>query len=1049
MSKGAETLLHMADYTTFNNQLYYLAGHLRKHFLPDMLFSKCSVLRGTLGVNAPVLSAGDESYIFFWRKNDPPKWIYFVHVQLHRELLEHFDPSQWSFVHFWKTSGVAPPPGLTPPLRLAPATPDVPLREFGQRPALELNTELPSGQQIHLPSAPPSDAAMPDARRNLDLGGEGFPEVNPANDTTTKHKNEEPATPKRKTAVKSKIRKKERRSPEPKRERSKSRDSENKVQPRERSKSRDSEDKSDKDFKPWDFKDPRKKKSEVKSESEEELIPAKPEPADQPVPTSDDEEIIPEDEYSKGYKRRHPPDSEDEGWHKSPKRKDKDFDGLIIDHSLSFLTDEQRYAGDTGSFQICRDAEGKPVDLDQVETPQTVLRALFSEKYGSRFSCRQQDEWDPSQSLGEAVESDDELNLIQFCLKAQSKAHSKPMSTAKIKKSKEASQTELRSYAKQFGEAKKLEIASWIENDVYDLVDIRKLTYAERRNYVTGRWVLNIKRKGDGSFEKCKARWVLRGFQDKQKLDQQTDSPAASRPGFRMACQLAASERWDLFHMDLKTAFLQGQKYDNTRSIVCQLPQECGHPPYMVARMKKPAYGLNDAPRRWFNVVDTSLRSYGCEPTRGDRCTYVLYSQTRTLQSPNTGANDKPSDIVTSPGTALDKLLDPFKGNNSRGRKPCGIISLHVDDLFMAGDYEFAKRVLEKLRNDYEVGSEDKNDVKFVGQRIRWVKDDATQQAHIEVSQQLAVDDLHEIVFEKSLKDNIACTPYLHTEYRSVLGMINWLQSRTQFQSCYKFSRAASQQASPTVADVRAVNKLVRMIKGSPVSLRFWPLKGVCRIIGMPDASYRNNEDKSSQRALCIFLAEERRKDHTDTKGSLIDYESHKITQATMSTTVAELYALMKCFGNCLYLKGLWADCSGQQSAIHMRTDANNLVTTARTTHQPEQKETIHLIQMLRKESNSGAIDDLGHVVSADCLSDSLTKHSAKADALIKSVDTGILRGVDSHPPFRSLLKHKAFLAVWLCNNITRCNPFEIACFMHEEINQEILVAVSSNSHPY
>ena len=121
------------------------------------------------------------------------------------------------------------------------------------------------------------------------------------------------------------------------------------------------------------------------------------------------------------------------------------------------------------------------------------------------------------------------------------------------------------------------------------------------------------------------------------------------------------------------------------------------------------------------------------------------------------------------------------------------------------------------------------------------------------------------------------------------------------------------------------------MIKGSPVSLRFWPLHGELRIVGMPDASYRNNEDKSSQRALCIFLAEQRRNDHVDTRGSLIDYESHKITQATMSTTVAELYALMKCFGNSLYLKGLWADCSGQPVAIHMRTDANNLVTTART----------------------------------------------------------------------------------------------------------------------
>ena len=76
--------------------------------------------------------------------------------------------------------------------------------------------------------------------------------------------------------------------------------------------------------------------------------------------------------------------------------------------------------------------------------------------------------------------------------------------------------------------------------------------------------------------------------------------------------------------------------------------------------MKKRAYGLNDAPRRWFNVVDASLRSYGCEPTRGDRCTYVTYSLKRTLQAPNTEATDKTSDIVTSPGTALDKLLDPF-----------------------------------------------------------------------------------------------------------------------------------------------------------------------------------------------------------------------------------------------------------------------------------------------------------------------------------------------------------------------------------------------------
>ena len=122
----------------------------------------------------------------------------------------------------------------------------------------------------------------------------------------------------------------------------------------------------------------------------------------------------------------------------------------------------------------------------------------------------------------------------------------------------------------------------------------------------------------------------------------------------------------------------------------------------------------------------------------------------------------------------------------------------------------------------------------------------------------------------------------------------------------------------------------------------------------------------------------------------------------------------MKCFGTCLFLKGLWADISSEDAELHLRTDANNLVTTARTTHQPEQKETKHLTQMLRRESNSGSIDDLAHVVSAHCLSIALTKHSAKADELIRCVETGVIRQVDCHPPFRSLTRHKAYLIMWL-----------------------------------
>ena len=93
---------------------------------------------------------------------------------------------------------------------------------------------------------------------------------------------------------------------------------------------------------------------------------------------------------------------------------------------------------------------------------------------------------------------------------------------------------------------------------------------------------------------------------------------------------------------------------------------------------------------------------------------------------------------------------------------------------------------------------------------------------------------------------------------------------------------------------------------------------------------------------------------------------------------------LPKMLGSANSLRGVWMDISATCVAIRTRTDAN-IVNTASTTRLPEQKETIHMIQMLRKEACSGQID-LAHVVSANCLSDCLTQATAKVDALVKAV---------------------------------------------------------------
>ena len=57
-----------------------------------------------------------------------------------------------------------------------------------------------------------------------------------------------------------------------------------------------------------------------------------------------------------------------------------------------------------------------------------------------------------------------------------------------------------------------------------------------------------------------------------------------------MSCQMAVSKNWNIFHIDIKTSFLLRQSYDVNRDVVCQFPPEARHPPYIAARLKKPAY---------------------------------------------------------------------------------------------------------------------------------------------------------------------------------------------------------------------------------------------------------------------------------------------------------------------------------------------------------------------------------------------------------------------------------------------------------------------------
>ena len=118
----------------------------------------------------------------------------------------------------------------------------------------------------------------------------------------------------------------------------------------------------------------------------------------------------------------------------------------------------------------------------------------------------------------------------------------------------------------------------------------------------------------------------------------------------------------------------------------------------------------------------------------------------------------------------------------------------------------------------------------------------------------------------------------------------------------------------------------------------------------------------------------------------------------------------MKGYGTGSWIRGLWADISGESTQFHLRPDAYNLITTARTTHPPEQKETTHMITMMRQESQSGSWDDFAHMPTKHCLADCLTKMSCDPTHLIQTVESGWVQSMDLYPLFRNTVRRSYFI---------------------------------------
>jgi hypothetical protein len=94
-----------------------------------------------------------------------------------------------------------------------------------------------------------------------------------------------------------------------------------------------------------------------------------------------------------------------------------------------------------------------------------------------------------------------------------------------------------------------------IKKNVWDIVPRPK-----DKLVVSSKWIYKIKYAADGSVENFKARFVSRGFTQKEGIDYKDNfSPVSRYTSIQAIISLASVLGWKLHQMDVKTTFLNGK----------------------------------------------------------------------------------------------------------------------------------------------------------------------------------------------------------------------------------------------------------------------------------------------------------------------------------------------------------------------------------------------------------------------------------------------------------------------------------------------------------
>ncbi|KAJ9557664.1 hypothetical protein OSB04_012278 [Centaurea solstitialis] len=359
-----------------------------------------------------------------------------------------------------------------------------------------------------------------------------------------------------------------------------------------------------------------------------------------------------------------------------------------------------------------------------------------------------------------------------------------------------------------------------------------------------------------------------KGYVQRQGVDfEDAFAPVARIETIRLLLAMAAMKGWTMHHVDVKSAFLNGELREQV-----YVTQPDGFvvkgKEHMVYRLHKALYGLRQAPRAWNTRLDRELKELG----------FLKCPQEQAV----------------------------YRFNNS---KIILLVGVYVDDLIVTGSSEEqVARFKEKMKQLFEM-SDLGHLTYYLGIEVRQtetgieLKQAGYAKKMLQSAGMLDCNSTKTPMEPKfSLSKDADGVPVNASDYRCLVGCLRYL-IHTRPDLAYSVGVVSRYMNTPKESHLKAVKQILRYVKGTLQLGLIYERGGDGKLIGFSDSSHNMDRDDGKGTTGTVFYF----------SNNPISWSSQKQRTVALSSCEAEFMAATAC--QAVWLKNLLKDLTGWESS--------------------------------------------------------------------------------------------------------------------------------------